>query len=344
MNRCKIWIDISHIAQLNFYINVIKLLCKENYVLISFLNRGKLSVVLNKELSNLNNVYLIKVGSYKDNSKWAIYYSNIARFISLILFYLRKKPNILLTNGFLGGIVAKIFNIPNIQFGDDPEHKDFLLKKLFATELYYLVLTKNKKYNSINTPKEWAYLNPSYFNPDKNSIYSLGLTPYKYLFVREISNKSLNYSDQKENIIANIAGNLPKDIDVLLSLENKNNIFLYPNHWKILEEPINDIHSLIYYSSCLLSSGDSMAREGALLGVPSIYCGIRNIVSISGLEKISYLTKTNYNEAPYLVANILKKQFDDNSRQFDRMKLNKEFIDINKFIIKLIKKYLGNRK
>ena len=41
------------------------------------------------------------------------------------------------------------------------------------------------------------------------------------------------------------------------------------------QEPIEDIHSLIYYAAGLVSSGDSMAREAALLGVPSYYLGIR---------------------------------------------------------------------
>ena len=49
----------------------------------------------------------------------------------------------------------------------------------------------------------------------------------------------------------------------------------YPADWILLQEPIEDIHSLIYYAAGLVSSGDSMAREAALLGVPSYYLGIR---------------------------------------------------------------------
>ena len=50
---------------------------------------------------------------------------------------------------------------------------------------------------------------------------------------------------------------------------------MYPKDWILLEEPVEGIHSLIYYSCALISSGDSMAREAALLGVPSYYLGIR---------------------------------------------------------------------
>ena len=61
----------------------------------------------------------------------------------------------------------------------------------------------------------------------------------------------------------------------MLSLEDKSTKERYPEDWILLEEPVEGIHSLIYYSCALISSGDSMAREAALLGVPSYYLGIR---------------------------------------------------------------------
>jgi hypothetical protein len=64
---------------------------------------------------------------------------------------------------------------------------------------------------------------------------------------------------------------------VVLSLEDKSLQQRYPSSWIILKEPVSDIHSLIYYSRLVVSSGDSMAREGAMLGVPAVYCGIRDM-------------------------------------------------------------------
>ena len=43
----------------------------------------------------------------------------------------------------------------------------------------------------------------------------------------------------------------------------------------ILEEPVNDIHSLMHFAAITISSGDSMARESCLVGTPSIYTGGR---------------------------------------------------------------------
>jgi len=56
---------------------------------------------------------------------------------------------------------------------------------------------------------------------------------------------------------------------VLFSLEEKNRRSEYPADWILLQEPIEDIHSLMYYAAGLVSSGDSMAREAALLGIPA---------------------------------------------------------------------------
>ncbi len=95
--------------------------------------------------------------------------------------------------------------------------------------------------------------------------------------MREVSHKSFNYYNQQDGIISSFAGNINAGTKVILSLEDKSYAGRYPAHWSILQEPVEDIHSLIYYSRLVISSGDSMAREGAMLGVPSIYCGTRKM-------------------------------------------------------------------
>jgi hypothetical protein len=65
---------------------------------------------------------------------------------------------------------------------------------------------------------------------------------------------------------------------VLLSLENKERRGLF-SKWRILNEPVSDIYSLMYYSKGVASNGDSMAREAAQLGVPSVYMGSRRMIA-----------------------------------------------------------------
>jgi len=136
---------------------------------------------------------------------------------------------------------------------------------------------ESKNVGIFNCLKEWSYLSPKWFNPDEEVLKKYGLKPYSYVFVREVSNKSFNYYDQEDAIICSISSQISEKLPVVLSLEDKSIQSKFPVNWIQLEEPVDDIHSLIYYSKLVISSGDSMAREGAMLGVPSIYCGIREM-------------------------------------------------------------------
>lgn len=100
-----------------------------------------------------------------------------------------------------------------------------------------------------------------------------------------MSNKSFNYYGQEDAIICSFSQEINPDTKVLLSLEDKTIVEHFPAHWIRLEEPVGDIHSLMFYAKLVVSSGDSMAREGAMLGVPSIYCGMRNMKANEMLMK-----------------------------------------------------------
>ena len=73
---------------------------------------------------------------------------------------------------------------------------------------------------------------------------------------------------------------------------NKENIDFYIGKGIILEEPVEDIHSIIKYASVTLTTGDTLARESCLLGTPSIYAGKRDmpinkeLISMGLMKKI----------------------------------------------------------
>ena len=123
--------------------------------------------------------------------------------------------------------------------------------------------------------KEWAYLSPTVFIPDEKVIEKYGVKPRDYFFLREVSVGTMNYIGQKAQAIYAIKDLIPQNKKVLFSLEEKEKRDMYPKEWQLLQEPIEDVHSLIYFSCGLISSGDSMAREASMLGVPSLYLGIR---------------------------------------------------------------------
>jgi uncharacterized protein len=331
----KIWFDIGHLAQYNFYKYAIINLSKTNIVLVTAIDRGKLINILFKELEEIGGCKVIKVGKHTGNKYSIILRSNILRFIQLCFFYFKYKPDISVGNGFLHGFVGKLFNKPRLMFGDDIERKlDFMLKKFAATEIYYAnVLSQGEKIKSFNALKEWAYLSPSTFSPIVGSLSFYNLSPKNYIFIREVSVRSLNYANQKENLIASISNRLPQNLRVVLSLEDKSSYSQYPKDWILLSEPVSNIHSLIYFSKILISSGDSMAREGAILGVPSIYCGVRKMAANEMMIGKGMLLHKKIDDVPLTVKHIIANDLKFPAQDDFRARLLHEWVDVTEFIV-----------
>jgi len=243
---------------------------------------------------------------------------------------------------FILGAALSIRGKPNIQVNDDLERRqNFLFQKLTASKILTPPIIKPNYHNILlfNSLKEWAYLSPKYFKPNKNILKTYGLTAYKYLFIREISTGSLNYKDQTDGLILSFAESIGSDICVVLSLENKKNKDKYPEHWMIINEPESDLHSLIYYSQIVISSGDSIAREGAQLGIPSIYCGIREMLANKLLEKENMLFHVDPINVLSFITKIREKRIKIIDQEAFRRKLNLEWDDVNLVILKIINEY-----
>lgn len=274
----KILIDIKHPAQLNLFKGLSKDLVENGWnVTISYLNRGKLPKIIDREYSEFNR---IPIGSSR-GSKWSIFWEgNVIRTLDFFRLIFKYKYNICISASSIPLAYACYFtSTPVIQFYDDPERKgvnrinSFLSNKLFFPP----IVETSKKTGIFNCLKEWSYLSPKRFIPDTAILKEYRLEEREYIFVREVSNKSFNYYNQQDAIICSFANQLDPNIKVVLSLEDKSLANKYPAHWIILQEPVSDIHSLMFFSKLIVSSGDSMAREGAMLGVPSVYCGIREM-------------------------------------------------------------------
>jgi len=312
-----------------------------NSIKITVLRRGKLPVIARNEL----NEYKIHfIGRHRGTNFSIILEANIIKFFELFWLCLKFKPDIGVSVGsFILGAVLKIQRRCNIQFDDDPERKiNVFLEKLTSDKLYFPIFFKrtNKKIGRYKALKEWSYLSPNYFSPDIKVLNEYGLLPKKYIFIREVSTGSLNYSYQKKNIIASIAHLFPSNIKVILSLEEKIDEKNYPYNWIILKEPVHNIHSLVYFSRLVISSGDSMAREGAMLGVPSIYCGIRDMLVNNVLIEKGMLYAVNFLNVPELINYILSKKIETCEQNAFRQNLLNEWEDVNRFVINSINNFI----
>lgn len=332
----KIIVDISHPAHLNFLkVAIKKLIELKHDIVISYLDRGVLFDIINKEF---HNVKKYKVGIHKGTKLSIIIQANLFKFWRLFWLIRKEKIDIGLSMGNFTLAAALKFNKKkSFLFDDDPERKiSVFLSKIFCTEINFppIIESKSGKVKTYNALKEWSYLSPRYFIPNIKILENYSLLPKKYIFVREVSNKTLNYLNQKSNIIAFFASHFPAEFKVVLSLEDKSTRNLYPDSWIILKEPVEDIHSLIYFSKLLISSGDSMSREGAILGVPSIYCGDREMKANNILIGKGLLFKVLPGDILQKIGELVGTIYYDEFQETFRNKLLAEWIDIPQLIIK----------
>jgi uncharacterized protein len=335
-----ILIDIKHPAQLNLFKYISKHLKEKGWnITICFLDRGKLARIIEKEYSGFE---CIKIGSSK-GTKWSIFWNgNVVRTSKFIKLIHRKKIDISISASSAPlALAGKMTGTPVIQFYDDPERKRInKINEILSDRIFFPPIVKpTRKVEIFNCLKEWSYLSPTYFKPDLSVLKKYGLKGKDYVFVREVSNKSFNYYNQIDAIICGFSGQIDGEIPILLSLEDKAYKDKFPENWTILEEPIEDIHSLIYYSKLMVSSGDSMAREGAMLGVPSIYCGIREMKANSLLIEKGILEHYPGDLAVKPFNEYLLKNFDRPKQLQIRASLLEEWDDMNQFMETQILKY-----
>ena len=279
IEEMKIWFDICHTPQFNFFKPVMKALVEKGHrIYVTVLDRGKTPKIIQHELSGWQNVTVDVVGRHR-MTKWsAIVEANLLRDIQLMRWIRGKKIDIGFSNGMQLAMVCGLKGIPNYSFDDDPQTADRKWKEKWNTECNFCVYEDEAikaPSHVLRCTKEWAYLNPRTFVPKVEVLERYGVKPKEYMFLREVSVGTINYTGQESGAILGIKDMIPKGMKVLLSLEEKKQRSEYPEEWILLQEPIEDIHSLIYYAAGLVSSGDSMAREAALLGVPAYYLGIR---------------------------------------------------------------------
>lgn len=338
----KILIDISHPAQVNFFKHIVTKLAEGgNEVHITSIKRGPLPRIIEKEFENYNISY---VGQHRGTKLSIIFEANVFKFFNLLKFCYQNKIDIgVSVGGFVLGAVLKLLRKPNIQFDDDPESKmNHFFERLTASELFLPSTTKSKgKIKNFNALKEWAYLSPNNFSPHDNVLNSYKLKQKEYIFVREVWNKSFNYINQEPNLVSTISKRFPNNFKVLLSLEDKTALHKYPSSWIFLKEPIEDIHSLIYYSKLLISSGDSMAREGALLGVPSIYCGFRNMAANRVLVNKDMLFHLKPELVPGFVEKIIEGKIKVEEQNGFRGNLLNEWVDVTEFVTEKVNNYIN---
>ena len=90
----------------------------------------------------------------------------------------------------------------------------------------------------------------------------------------------------------------------------------------------------MFFSASVVSSGDSMAREGAMLGVPSIYCGVRDMAANKVMINEGMLFHKNIVQFPEFINRIINNDVEVEKQDDFREQLEKKWVDVTEFIVK----------
>lgn len=309
--------DIIHPSDVNFFKNSINVLKKDNNIEIILRYRGKTFEIFRRELSD---IHCTVIGRHNKALAGKIL-SVSGRFVYLLLFQHNKNFDASASFGsFHLNLTSKLNGIPSALFGDDYEYMgkfgrilhEYSGAKYRVIPASIPIIGNNVlKYNGF---KELAYLHPNYFKADKRCLDQYDLEPNNYVFIREIDKNSLNYMNLKQlNLVKIIDTINDLGFKVVLSLENKTRANILKDKCIILEEPVDDIYSLLYFASFTISSGDSMARESCLVGTPTIYTGGRDMIINKDLIIKSVMFKVDKEQQldmfiKYLINNNIKKE------------------------------------
>lgn len=281
--------DIIHPAHINFYKHLIYQLRDEGHNIdLVCLNRGRTLHIMQEEFPGFS---ITPIGKYARSRLGLYMRTGLLRMMQLARFYSDVKPDASLTvAAFQTDFLSWLFRFKSLGAYDDSGHINLRLSKRFVDRflLPECLAISGPNIVSFRGLKEWAYLSPAYLQPNEEALAPYGVSPKEYVFVRDVDTASLNYRAQVVNNIELLYKQGLSEVRVILSLENKKLSGNYPK-WQILEEPVREIHSLMYYSRLVISSGDSMAREGAELGVPSVYCGQRVMPANQVLIDLGFL-------------------------------------------------------
>ncbi len=300
----KILVDMVHLADVNFYKNALNELNKRHDITITVLNRGNLLKVITKEYPDFK---VVPLGTHYKGKLGKIM-GLVQRSLGFMSLYLKDKPDVVTSFGFYPGVVAKPLGIPAVLFHDDYEYQFiFNMCKRFATNFFIpdsirtklpedLQSSKNGSTDKIqfyNGFKETAYLKN--FKPDASCLSRLDLVGKPFVFCRDIDSISLNYDDYELIDLAPAFQKLKDQGYTILYYPEKDHD-RYDHLVTKLLGGIPDIMHLQYFASLTISSGDTIARESALVGTPVIYVGGRQMAVNLPLEEMGLIFSTEDQE------------------------------------------------
>jgi len=333
-------------AHFHFFKNIIIELSKQKDIKIYILARRFRNI---EKLFNEDRLAYHIIALQYDNFFLKIL-ENILSIFRILFKVLILNPDLIVGCGSVGGAAASFaLRIPSIMFEDD--EVTYFQQTFYIPFTSYIIIPEKfrksfgKKEIRLLGYKELAYLHPNWFKPDKNILGEYGLTMQeRYIVIRlntwdayhDIGQQGISYDS-----INDLIQTFSRYGKVLISTERD-----LPEQYSdfLMHDPTH-IHHILSYASLLFSDTQTMATEGAVLGIPVVrtnsFVGENDMSNFIELEQDYGLifNVRSFEEAKTKAVELLQQKGIKEIWRKKRKKLLQNKIDVSRFLIWFIKNY-----
>jgi uncharacterized protein len=324
-SRRKIWIDLDNSPHVPFFIPIKKELERQGYQVV-VTARDAYQVT---ELVALYGMQCQTIGRHFGKNKFLKVVGVVTRALSLVPFLLRERPDLAVSHGSRGQIMASsLLRIKSIWLGDYEFVQDLVLFRpswLIVPDIIPDSVGARKKhvlkYQGI---KEDVYV--PFFKADPSVRQQLGLTDEDIVVsVRPPASEAHYHRPESDELFSAAMEYLSTqpNVKIILLPRNGHQETDVRKKWAepiskgrvIIPKHVVDGLNLIWYSDFVVSGGGTMNREAAALGVP-VYSIFRG--KIGAVDRyLSEQGRLTLIESPQDVISKIKLTRRDNIRAFD---------------------------
>ena len=272
----RVLIDICHPAQIHFFKHLIaRLQNRGDEVLVTARDKDVVKPLLSLCNAQYELLTTASSGLFGLGREFLIRNWRLSRIVG------RFRPDIMMAeSGAIIGLVGALRRVPRIvlEFSEHAKLQralglPFATRILTGTGYQSVHGRRHRKFKGI-----WvsAYLCPERFQANASILGSAGVDPgSRYTLIRTVSWNAahdVGHGDASQEGLRRVVNHLQKYGRVFLVPEGD-----LPNWAEECRLPVDakDVHHLLAFASLYLGEGGTMAAEAAVLGVPTIYTGIR---------------------------------------------------------------------
>ena len=338
-------IDIGHPAHVHLFKHFAWIMQKKGHNVLFTAREKEYEVYLltkyGFEFKSFGKHYRSKIGKI-----WGLFKFNL----QLLVVSLKFKPDFFISHGSIyAAHVSWIMQKPHISLEDTGNMEQVSLYKPFteviltSTSFKKDLGSKQLKYNGYH---ELAYLHPIFFKPDDSVLSRLKLRKGEsYMIMRFVfwgASHDIGHEGISMNNKIRALNEFLKFAKIFISSEGKLPPELEPYRFKIKPEYM---HDALAFADLVYGESATMASEGAMLGVPSIYLDNKGRYYTRELEDkyglVFNFTETLEDQERSIQkgVEILKTKGMRDKWQKRRKKMLEDKIDVTDFMVWFVEHY-----